>query len=320
MILNTDISFEDQSTIYCSLVALVKAEYPFDDALQDRAVQFLKSIEPRFGDCDYTTKLVTDLVPSSGESHSEFLEGILTLLSSPCSTVVAATLSFLYQITSRSSPAILTNLIKSELFPKVLATVQPHTLPISGDETIIGQLILIIINNITHAHPWSLSNLGITAAVDESTQCEMLFQKVVLPSSQLVTFLISNQLILTRSLFRYHLFLLEKLLSIGPFHLPTLEFVLASPIVMAFSSCLSFVESSEHLENILFTFNESLSKWKRGSAEVAQSAKRMMEALFSEGFEDTLEQKMRNDKGGTYGRNLVEKCHVISKLLGSNVN
>ncbi|KAK2958878.1 hypothetical protein BLNAU_6127 [Blattamonas nauphoetae] len=36
---NSELSFEDKSTVFCSLVALVKEDYPFDDALQDKAVQ-----------------------------------------------------------------------------------------------------------------------------------------------------------------------------------------------------------------------------------------------------------------------------------------
>ncbi|KAK2944210.1 hypothetical protein BLNAU_20879 [Blattamonas nauphoetae] len=92
------LSFENKSTIYRSLVALVEVEYPFDLELQDRAVQFLKILEP-FCDREYTTKLVTDLVHSSDGSPSGFVGSILTLLSTPHSTMVAAALSFLYKTT-----------------------------------------------------------------------------------------------------------------------------------------------------------------------------------------------------------------------------
>ncbi|KAK2945916.1 hypothetical protein BLNAU_19132 [Blattamonas nauphoetae] len=73
--------FKDKSSIYHSLVALVKEKYPFDDALQDKAIQFLKSIEP-----------------SSAVSSSDFVESILTLLSSPHSTLVGAALFCLSSI------------------------------------------------------------------------------------------------------------------------------------------------------------------------------------------------------------------------------
>ncbi|KAK2959087.1 hypothetical protein BLNAU_5882 [Blattamonas nauphoetae] len=40
-----ELSFEDESKLYNSLVSLVKAQYPFDDALQDNIVYFLKRLE-----------------------------------------------------------------------------------------------------------------------------------------------------------------------------------------------------------------------------------------------------------------------------------
>ncbi|KAK2963010.1 hypothetical protein BLNAU_2033 [Blattamonas nauphoetae] len=58
---NAKLSFDKKSTVYCSLVALVKAEYPFDNALQDKAARFLKDLEPRNGQYDATAKLITDL-------------------------------------------------------------------------------------------------------------------------------------------------------------------------------------------------------------------------------------------------------------------
>ncbi|KAK2963087.1 hypothetical protein BLNAU_2110 [Blattamonas nauphoetae] len=92
---NAQLSFEDMSRIFNSLVVLVKAGYPFDNALEDRAAQFLESLEPEWDEQDLADKLVEELVPSSAGSPSGFVESIATLLSSPHSTVVAAALSFL---------------------------------------------------------------------------------------------------------------------------------------------------------------------------------------------------------------------------------
>ncbi|KAK2941921.1 hypothetical protein BLNAU_23157 [Blattamonas nauphoetae] len=300
-------------------LALVKAEYPFDDALQDRAVRFLKGLEPEWGDDDHGDQLVTDIVPSSGESHSEFLESILTLLSSPCSTVVAAALSFLTKIAEVSSLAIRCRLVESDLVSKVFTIVQPHTLSISGDETIIDKLIRIIISCFYLSQPWSLNLLGITAAVDQFNHREMIFQKVVIPSSLFVTFLISNRIVLNGDLFQSLISLLEKLLSIGPYHRPTLDYVLASPIAMAFSSCLSSVEECHDLWNILDNVDSSLEIWKKEVPEVAKPATRMMQVLFSEGLEDTLEQMTMINKGDFYGISVVDECHSISQLLGLNL-
>ncbi|KAK2957795.1 hypothetical protein BLNAU_7229 [Blattamonas nauphoetae] len=156
---NSELSFEDKSAVYNSLVALVKTDYHFNNALQDRAIRFLRIICPKWDKPRVAAKLVTDLVPSSAGSTSGFIASILTLLSSPHSTVVAAALSFLKETKS-------------------------------------------------------------------------------------MTF---------------------------------------------------------------FGINKSLYEWKKEGPEVVLSGKRMMQALFSECFEDTLEQMTMNNKGGNYGRGVVTK-------------
>ncbi|KAK2957857.1 hypothetical protein BLNAU_7291 [Blattamonas nauphoetae] len=302
-------------------IALVKAEYPFNNALQDRAVQFLKSLKPKWSfDHDYADNLITNLVPSSAGSPSGFVESILTLLSSPCSTVITAALSFLFNITTSSSFGIRCRVVVSDLISNVLATVQTHTLPIQANEKMFRRLVLIIDSSIYLASPGSLRELGITTVVDQLNHREMIFQKAVIPSSQFVTFLISNRYVLNGDLFNLFMHLLCQLLLIGPFHRPTLEFVLASPIVMAITSCLSFIENHHHLETSLLSIKQSLREWKTEGPEVAQSGKRMMQALFSEGFEHTLEQMLKIDEGDGNGEWVVGECLKISKLLGSNVD
>ncbi|KAK2953647.1 hypothetical protein BLNAU_11368 [Blattamonas nauphoetae] len=181
----SQLSFEDKSKMYYSLVALVKAEYPFDDALQDRAFRFLKTLEPKWTEHDYAAKLATDLVPSSARPLSGFVEGILTLLSSPHSTVVAATFSFLRCTISTVSPAIQDGLVESDLVASVFATVQPHTLPLSGNPSIIVACIYL-------EFPSSLMDVGNFFSINPSKNREMILQKVVLPSYRFVTFLITN--------------------------------------------------------------------------------------------------------------------------------
>ncbi|KAK2959826.1 hypothetical protein BLNAU_5315 [Blattamonas nauphoetae] len=260
---NSKLSFEDQSTIYDSLVALAKAGYPFDTALQDKAVRFLKSLSPEWDEPDYAAKLVSDLVSSSAGSHTGFVESIVILLSSPHSTIVGAAISFLRQTFEYSSPVIRCPLVESDLVTTVLTTVQPHTLSISGNEEIFGELLGIIDRFVDLATPLSLEQLGKITTVDQYNHREMIFQNVVLPSSHFMTFLISNRYILAEDLFRSFMSLLSILIRICPYHHPTLEFVLASPIVMAFSRCLSFIEDDHRLWVFLGDLNFSLNDLKK---------------------------------------------------------
>ncbi|KAK2960009.1 hypothetical protein BLNAU_4892 [Blattamonas nauphoetae] len=316
--LNSKLSFEDKSAIYCSLVALVKAGYTFDNALQNKAARFLISLEPKW-DPDHPAKLISELVPSTAGSPSGFIDSISTLLSSPHSTLIGATFSFIRSTTLESTPTIRCQLVESDLITNVLAIIQPHTLPISGNDRIFDHIYYLIIVYLNLASPGSLSELGITDAVDAYNHREMIFQKVVLPSSLFVTFLISNRNIVFERFPISFFNLLSIILLICPFHRPTLEFVLASPIVMTFSSCLLLIEDSRHLWNILKFFNISLQLWKADGAEVTQSTQRMIQALFLEGIEDALEQIVKHDIGGNDAIIVDYYCQSISQLLGSNM-
>ncbi|KAK2958838.1 hypothetical protein BLNAU_6087 [Blattamonas nauphoetae] len=164
---NSNLSFDDKSTIYRSLVALVKGQYPFDMTLQNKAVQFLESLEPQWGDQDQATKLVTDLAPSSNGSPSCFVESILILLSSSHPTVAAAASSFMFETILFLSAEIRLQLVESDLIASMLATVQPQRLPITGNENIIGNLVGTLVYSVLLASPDSLVDLNITAAVEK---------------------------------------------------------------------------------------------------------------------------------------------------------
>ncbi|KAK2959765.1 hypothetical protein BLNAU_5254 [Blattamonas nauphoetae] len=334
------LSFEEESAIYCSLVALVKAGFPFDEVLQNRAVEFLKNLKPEACEFETAGKLVVDLVPSPTRSPSAFLESILTLISSPHSTIVAAALSFLSETVGHLTTDFRDYFMKSDVITKVFGIVQPHTLPISGNETIIDELVKTITTLLTLASPDDLSDidnttikeflyvatpsdirtLGITTADEKYIYREIIIQKVVIPSSQFVTLLISNRCILNQQLSRSFSIFMDYLIRTSPFHRPLLDFVIASPIVMAFSSCLSFIENEESNWRTLMNTYDSLKDWNEESPEVIQSITRMIQALFSEGLEDTLEEKMKNQStGGWYGSAVVSYSLIISTFLGANV-
>ncbi|KAK2958398.1 hypothetical protein BLNAU_6668 [Blattamonas nauphoetae] len=134
-----------------------------------------------------------------------------------------------------------------------------------------------------------LRKLNITDDVEKYNHRETIFLKVVIPSSPFVTLLIPDRYILNERLSESFMDLLAKLLQIGPSHQPTLE-----------------------------TINISLKEWNAEGPEVIKSGKRMMQALFSEGFDDTLEQMLKHDNDGINGIILVEDYSTPSlrTLLG----
>ncbi|KAK2961664.1 hypothetical protein BLNAU_3462 [Blattamonas nauphoetae] len=314
-----ELPFSDGSILYSSLVARVKQDSPFDEAVQNQAVELLKMLEPKPNEIKLADSIIKDLVPSSAGSTSGFVDSIVTLLSSPHSRVVAAAISFLYESMRHSSLAVRHLLVESDLISKLFTTAQTHILPTSINGPIFSKLVDVIDNCLNLAAPFNLWKHHISTTVDQFNHRGIIFQKVVIPLSQFVTSLFTNRPSFNGDVFRSFMYLLDVLLRMCPFHRPTLEYVLASPIVMAFSSCLSFVEDDMCLSVALRNISDSLYKWKKESPQVAQSGKRMLQSLFSESFEDTLEQMMMFEKSKHYGFSIVNECHAISKSLGLNV-
>ncbi|KAK2958854.1 hypothetical protein BLNAU_6103 [Blattamonas nauphoetae] len=317
--MNSELSSENKSTVFCSLVALVTQEYPFTNALQFRATEFLKLLEPDWTDEGLTDKHFTDLVPLSNGSPSGFIQGILTLVACPHSSIVAAALTTFRRIVEFSPDAVRLRFVEADLVSNLLASVQPHPQPISGSAKNIDLTIRIIVSSLYLSYSSCLRQLGITAAVDQYNHREMIFQKAVIPSTQYVTYLISNRFHIHEDLIRCFMNLLDALIPIGPSHRPTLEFVLASPIAMAFSSCLSVVESRQSIWKTLANIDDLLRELKTQDKKVIKSGQRMIQSLISEGIEDTLEQKLKHIKDGVYNIRIGVDCCSISRFLGSNV-
>ncbi|KAK2960049.1 hypothetical protein BLNAU_4932 [Blattamonas nauphoetae] len=317
---NSKMSFDGKSRVYNSLVTLVKAEYPFEKALQDRAARLLKCLEPTWRDEPRdVAELVTDLVPTSDGSPSGFVASIVTLLSSPHSTIVTAALSLVSAAVCHSDITNQYRLIDANVMITVLGIIQPHTLPISGNETILKDLVGMFEQGVRRADYESPISYASYRPSDKSNYREMILQKVVLPSSQFERYLISNRYLLNGDLLQSFIILLVRFFKASPYHPPTLEYVLASPMAMAFPSCFSIIENDFRVWATLANICFAIYDWRKGGAEVIESAKRMMQALFSEGFDDILEVMTMNKTQGKLGGGPLTESHPLTKELGLHV-
>ncbi|KAK2962920.1 hypothetical protein BLNAU_1943 [Blattamonas nauphoetae] len=251
--------FEDRSALYGSLVSLVRDHVDFDDALQDKAVNFLHNLNAIH-------------IQTTDETLSDLSDSVCVLLSSPHSKIVVATLSFVSGSVSRANFKQRLNLLKT----------------------------------VRMAEAYAIQTLAITEPSDQHNHRELVFRKVIHPSSPYLAFLCRNRYLLEAASFpRGYVALFSRLLQISPYHRPTLEFVLSSPVVTTVLSFLSFVDESHSSWLLLIICAPSLREWQKDGAEVVQCGKRMINALIREGMADTLEQMMRNDMHGNFGASVV---------------
>ncbi|KAK2956630.1 hypothetical protein BLNAU_8471 [Blattamonas nauphoetae] len=316
---NSHLSFEDKSTLYCSLVSLVQSNHIFDEALQDKTVKFLENLKPGRTALQLANQIISKLVPSPDTTQSRFIDSIYILVSSPHTKIVSAALAFLEGSFMSSSKRYKTQVFDVDFVPRILSIIQPHTLTVSGNENLFCSLNHILSSSINLAHSRCMDTFGITEPPTLHNRREIIFQRHIQPLSQYLSFLCSNRYFFaTVESSGGMQSLLGRVLQISPFHHPTLEFVLASPIVMTIPSFLSFVEHSGALWNILADILYLMCEWKKHSTEVAQSGKRMIRALLSDGMEDTLEQLLLSNQNCDFSGGVVLNCVFVLRLLGWN--
>ncbi|KAK2960662.1 hypothetical protein BLNAU_4317 [Blattamonas nauphoetae] len=319
LFISAELSHEDPSTIYRSLVSLVKIGYPFHDALQDKTVQFLNSLEPIRFFKKSADEFITKIASNNNDPFGEFVDSVVTILSSSHSSIVDAALSFSSRFYSTSSKPFQLQLMEADFLSRVLTSIQPQTRCISSQSSLHSSLISVLESSLSCASTNQLEILLHTTPIDEHSIRELIFHKVVFPSSPYLLSVCHSQRSLSNRLSGSFMLIFGRLILISPLHRPTLEFVLTSPLLSTFSSCLSYVEHWIPLWTTLFEFDNSLKDWKNKGAEVVISGKQIIQALFAEGFEDTLEAILMHDEDGFYGVNIVTTCISVSQRLGSNV-
>ncbi|KAK2962893.1 hypothetical protein BLNAU_1916 [Blattamonas nauphoetae] len=319
--LKAPLSREERSVLYCLLVSLVRDNYCFDDVLLKKAIRFLSYLEKIEIQDQTRDTLITHLVPSPDGSLSGFTDSVCILLSSPRPNIVLSALSFLNVIITYSSEAHKLRFVQTDIVPRIISILHSQDFSFWNLNRFIDSLTWILIHFARLAGSYALHFLKIADPSSQHRHRELILQRVILPSSPYITFLCED-----RSLFddkRRSCTILEilgLLVTIGFFHIPTLEFVLDSPIVMTIHDRLSFIDTDLPTYHVLKLVGNSLREWQTCGPEVTQSGKRTIHALISEGFETTLEQMMMRKMEHFPGDCIVHYCHTIMQYLGAKVN
>ncbi|KAK2958536.1 hypothetical protein BLNAU_6570 [Blattamonas nauphoetae] len=288
-------TFDNQSAVFASLVNMTKDGCHFDDILQDKAIMFLKCLEPGFGDTDTADRLISSLLLSSNEPNTALNDSICILLSSPEKRIVSMTLTLLDSTTRRSSLQCRLQLLKSDLVHKMFATIKPHTLPITENDGIRSRMIWIAFHLLNLANPNLLALLEIRNPSDKHNHLEMVFEKTVRPSSPFLHHAFKNHDLLPDRLKDSILNFFGAILRLCPYFTPALDFVIAHSVSLQTTRCLSFMEDSRPLQNFLQLTQMDFKNWAEGDWLVQRNGKIVGTALLSEGFKDEVEQLMMHD-------------------------
>ncbi|KAK2951361.1 hypothetical protein BLNAU_13740 [Blattamonas nauphoetae] len=149
---------------------------------------------------------------------------------------------------------------------------------------------------------------------------ETVLQQVLVTSEQYICHLCVNRYsIIDGTLSNRFLSLLAQLLERSPYYHPTMDFVLQMPVCLTIPSCLTFFENNETIHYFLVLMNNFQWEWYIQDEDVRRTGTLLLRSLRMEGFEDEMEQILRSNSEGDYGR-WIAPCSIgWNNLQGMNL-
>ncbi|KAK2955268.1 hypothetical protein BLNAU_9820 [Blattamonas nauphoetae] len=291
-----ELESEDEKTgIFRSLVATVKLQPSFDVSLEAKAVKFLESV-----DLD------------DEESADAFL--------GTSQVITTATMKILARLILRCSLQTQLSLLKADLIPQLIETLNPHSLSPVKAVDIHSCLLSSISNSLWLATPYSLRLLRIEDHDEQQDVYETIFKQVLAPLDKYIWHLCVNRFsIVDGTQSESFMELLAQLLRICPYNQQTVDFVLHMPVFLTIPSCLTSIEHSYSISTFLSLLVDSQREWNKKGGEVRQMGKTVHRMLRMEGIEDVIEEKLHNDKDENFGVRGAANSIRWNNLLGMNI-
>ncbi|KAK2952930.1 hypothetical protein BLNAU_12106 [Blattamonas nauphoetae] len=244
----------------------------------------------------------------------------MVLISSIDQTITAAVLAKLRTLIKRCSTTYRFTLVKADLIPQLINTLNPQTLSFTEAEDIHINLMKLILESLWLATPYGLTCLEIADTFEPQSLLATIFMQTVAPAEGYICHLCVNRYsIVDGEQSRLFLILLARLLRISPFYRPTLEIVLHMPVVLTIPSSLTFFEAEQSIRPFLDGMIAHQRERNRTWREELQMWKEVDRMLRMEGIEDVMEEKLRNDKYSFHGIKQEPGCNLDAIQNGQSM-
>ncbi|KAK2953074.1 hypothetical protein BLNAU_12063 [Blattamonas nauphoetae] len=254
------------------------------------------------------------------ESSANFVQSIGVLISTPSQVIIKASMEMLEHLIFDVPPKVQISLVKANLIPQLITTLNPQSLSFTESADIHTYLVGFIARTVKLATQFNLNQLTIEDAYEPQSVPETVLKQVLVPSGPYIWHLCVNRLsIIDGHPSERFLELLAHLLQISPYYQPTMDFVLHMRVLLTIPSCLTIFESESSNWAFLGVAIGALWIWKIKSGEVRQRWKTMYQMLRMEGFDDVIDEKLRNDKNAHFGSWIVATSIQWNNLVGMNI-
>ncbi|KAK2961615.1 hypothetical protein BLNAU_3413 [Blattamonas nauphoetae] len=310
-------SEREKAVVFRSLVATVKSQPALDVSVETKAVKFLESVDAE--DAESADAFLGHFASFCDNSLTDFTQSVGVLISSASHVIATTALKMVETLMIVCSPKILLALVKADLIPQIINTLNPYSISFERTDVFHHHLMNIIHNTHWLASPEALAKLEIKDPDEQQAVHEMVLKQVLAPSEKYIWHLCENSYsIVDGRHTEDFMSLLAHLLQISPSYQPTMDFILHMPVVLTIPSCLAFLETESSLFFFLYYMDDIQREWNEQSGAFRRMGKTVLRMLRMEGIEDAIEQKLQNDRNGYLGGSLVGYSIEWNKLLGMN--
>ncbi|KAK2960947.1 hypothetical protein BLNAU_4034 [Blattamonas nauphoetae] len=312
------LSQSEKAVVFQSLVATMKLRPAFDDFLIAKAVKFLEYVQPK--PPSSTEALLHEFGQTGDNSLTDFIQSIVVLISSPNRVMTTAAMEILRHLVIHCFPKSRFSLVKADLIPQLILTLNPLSLSFAEAVEIHTGLVQIISYSLFPSTPVGLRILGIEDDNEQQAVHETILKQVVVPSEKYICDLCMHRFsIVDGDQSRRFMTLLARLFEITPYFQQMMQIVLKMPVFLTIPSCLTFFDDDYLIFSFLACMNEYQQEWNkiRGSQRhIWQTVQRLLRL---EGIEDVIETKLQNNENEFLGQWIVGYSIEWNDLQGMNI-
>ncbi|KAK2948878.1 hypothetical protein BLNAU_16221 [Blattamonas nauphoetae] len=180
----------EKGVVFRSLIATLKLQPALDDSLEAKAVKCLKSLDPNDGES--ADAFLSSLASNSYDSLTVFIQCVLVLVSSTSRAITTAAMVIQRNLILLCSFQHQLALVKTDLIPELVITLNPQSLSFSEAADIHACLLEIIATSLRLATPEALAKLEIEDRDDQQAVHETVLQQVLVPSEKYICNLCVN--------------------------------------------------------------------------------------------------------------------------------
>ncbi|KAK2952673.1 hypothetical protein BLNAU_12322 [Blattamonas nauphoetae] len=311
-------SFDERVVVFRSLVASLNCQPALDDSLEAKAVNLLKSVVPK--NRESADSILSSFKSIPDEYSINLVQSFVVLISTSSLAIIAVSMKILNDLLWYNSTNDLLAVVRADLITQIINTLNPLSLSFAEAEDIHVNLLKTITRPVRLSTPDGFPKLQNSHDDDQQAVHETVLTQVLAPSAKYIWHLCVNRYsIIEVNLSAYFLALLTRILHTSPYYHPTLEFVLNMPVILTIPSCLTFLENARSIWDFMTQMIDIQQEWNNTWGEVRQMWRTVVRMLRMEGFEDVMEEKLRNVETTAFGGWIIANSIKWSNMQGMNL-